>query len=323
MSYKINYGDGAVCLPAAALDGCGELLQIRLLMLLSYDRSLCDADDSVLAERLDCTQAELSDTVAALRAVKLLEPEKKLSPSAQTKNLAGEEIAAVLDSDKDFKHLIDECQNICGRIFTPTDISKLVSIKKELDFDAETILLLFFYYSEKLDAAGRKLTVSYIEKSAYTLYNQGVRELAGLQEYIKRTEERNRFGYKIRRLFGIGDRAFTKKELGFFDKWNIEWHMPYELIEYAYNITVDTTGKPALDYMSKILSGWHDNNITTIEQAEKIAAEYKQSNKYQTKFKEKASETFVSSFNTDEFFEKALQKSYAMMNNENEKKKEG
>lgn len=67
--------------------------------------------------------------------------------------------------------------------FTPTDISKLVSIKKELDFDAETILLLFFYYSEKLDAAGRKLTVSYIEKSAYTLYNQGVRELAGLQEY--------------------------------------------------------------------------------------------------------------------------------------------
>lgn len=75
--------------------------------------------------------------------------------------------------------------------------------------------------------------------------------------------------------------------------------------------------------MSKILSGWHDNNITTIEQAEKIAAEYKQSNKYQTKFKEKASETFVSSFNTDEFFEKALQKSYAMMNNENEKKKEG
>lgn len=39
MSYKINYGDGAVCLPAAALDGCGELLQIRLLMLLSYDRA--------------------------------------------------------------------------------------------------------------------------------------------------------------------------------------------------------------------------------------------------------------------------------------------
>ncbi len=316
MSYKINYGDGAVCLPAAALDGCGELLQLRLLMLLSYDRSLCNADDTVLAEHLGCTLTELSDTVAALRAVRLLEPEKKPVPSAQTKNLAGEEIAAVLNADRDFKQLIDECQNICGRIFTPTDISKLVSIKQELGFDGETILLLFFYYAEKLSASDRRLSVSYIEKSAYTLYNQNVRDLADLQEYIKRTEEKNRFGYKIRRLFGIGDRTFTKKESRFFDKWNIEWHIPYELIEYAYDITVDATGKPALDYMSKILSGWHENGITTLEQAEKSSDEYKKSDKYQTKFREKAQESPVSSFNTDEFFEKALQKSYAMINSE-------
>lgn len=320
MSYKINYGNEAVSLPAAAIDACGELIQLRLLMLLSYDKGLSDAPNAVLAEQLNCSEIEIEEAVQALRAVKLLEPERKLAPSSQTKNLEAEKIAEILDLDKSFKQLIDECQNICGKIFTPSDISKLVSIKTELGFDGETLLLLFFYYSEKLDAVGKKLSVSYIEKSAYSLFNQGVRDLAGLQKYIKETEERNSFNYKIRKLFGIGERTFTKKETRFFDKWSIEWQLSYELIEYAYDITVDSTGKPSLEYMSKILSDWHNSGISSVEQAERSSAEYKKSDKYKAKFKEKNSEKTEekskSSFDTDEFFEKALKKSYAMMNDD-------
>ncbi|MBQ7125246.1 MAG: DnaD domain protein [Clostridia bacterium] len=318
MSYKINYGNEAVSVPAAAIDACGELLQLRLLMLLSYDRGLSDAPNAVLAEQLCCSENEIDEAIQALRAVKLLEPERKLAPSSQTKNLEGEEIARILDSDNSFKQVIDECQNICGAIFTQTEVSKLVSLKTELGFDAETVLLLFFYYSEKLDAVGKKLSVSYIEKSAYSLFNQGVKDLVGLQKYIKETEERNSFNYKIRRLFGIGERAFTKKENRFFEKWGGEWHIAYELIEYAYDITVDSTGKPSLEYMSKILSDWHDSGISSVEEAERSSAEYKKSDKYRAKFKEKntvkSDEEAKSSFNADEFFEKALKKSYAMMN---------
>lgn len=322
MSYRINFGDGAVCLPAKAIDSCGELLQLRLLMLLSYEKNLCDADISVIAERLDCSIEDIEDAVASLRAVELIEPEKKLSRSAESKNLNGEEIALVIQQDKSFSQLIDECQNICGKIFTPSDVSKLVNIKKQLMFDSETILLLFFYLAEKLDAAGRKLSVSYVEKSAYSLYNQGIRNQAELQLYIKQTEERNSFGFKIRRLFGIGDRAFTKKEKKFFDKWSLEWSCSYELIEYAYDITVDRTGKAGLEYMSKILSDWHDSGITTVEQAEKNSEEFKNSDKYKKKYAERKYESDSpekASFNTQEFFEKALKRSYAMMNEDKAK----
>lgn len=316
MSYRPNFREGAVAIPEEAVNACGDLLQLRLLCLLCSDRALCEADESIIAERLLCSIDEVRDAAEALRAVELLKPEKKLVPSAQSKNLTGEQIAAVIDENQSFRSVIDECETICGKVFTPSDISKIVSLKRDLGLDGETIVLMFFYYAEKLDAAGgKKLSVSYVEKAAYSLYNQGITTYAGLEKYIKMTEERNSLNYRLRRLFGTGDRAFTKKEKGFFEKWSGEWKMPFEMIEYAFEITVNSTGKPHLDYMSKILSDWHSEGIMTVEAAEKRSAERKEAFKYKGTAVGSSPEAKDSSFDTDEFFEKALKRSYAMLGN--------
>ncbi len=316
MGYKLKFGDSAIAIPEAAIYACEDVLQFRLLMLLSTDKSLCEADESIIAERLGCSEDELNDTVEALCASGLLE-QRKLTVSASDKNLSGEQIAMAVQGDPEFTLLLDECQMICGKIFTPSDISRLITIKSNLGFSNEMITLLFFYYSEKLDSQGKKLSSAYAEKGAYSLYNQGVKTLPELQKYIKQTEERNSFDYKMRSLFGIGDRKFTKKEKGFFEKWHEDWMMPLPLIEYAFDITCDKTGKASLDYMSKILSDWHDSGITTVEAAEKSSAEFKSSDKYKRKFRETDSngsgDDKESSFNTEEFFEKALKRSYEMM----------
>ena len=313
MKYNVLYKDGAVCLPASAFLNCDTLLEVRFLMLLSYDRALCDADDAVLAEQLGCTLSELEKTSSSLRSKGLLEGEKKLAPSSAGKNLTGKEISGAIENDSTLKQLIEECEAICGKVFTSTDISKIVSLKNTLELDSETVLLLFYYHFEKLDAVGKKLTVSYVEKSAYSLYNQGIRTLDALQSYIKENERRNSNKYKIARLFGIGDRAFTKKEEKFFDKWLIEWEMPFELVEAAFEIAVNNTGKAGLEYMSKILSDWHDSGVRTVEQAEKANADFKAANKNKQKFVEKPSNNGAS-FDTEEFFEKARKRSEAMMN---------
>lgn len=313
MKYNVLYKDGAVCLPASAFLTCDTLLEVRFLMLLSYDRALCDADDTMLCEQLGCTVEELTETVSSLREKGLLEGERKLAPSVANKNLSGKEIAGAIESDNSLKQLIEECEAICGKVFTTTDVSKIVSLKNSLGLDSETVLLLFYYHFEKLDAVGKKLTVSYVEKSAYSLYNQGIRTLDSLQNYIKENERRNSNKYKVARLFGIGERAFTKKEEKFFDKWFIEWEMPFELIEAAFEIAVNNTGKAGLEYMSKILSDWHDSGISTVEQAEKANADFKAANKNKQKFVEKPANNGAS-FDTEEFFEKARRRSEAMMN---------
>jgi len=313
MKYNVLYKDGAVCLPASAFLNCDTLLEVRFLMLLSYDRALCDADDTMLCEQLGCTVDELTETVSSLREKGLLEGERKLAPSVANKNLSGKEIAGAIESDNSLKQLIEECEAICGKVFTTTDVSKIVSLKNSLGLDSETVLLLFYYHFEKLDAVGKKLTVSYVEKSAYSLYNQGIRTFDSLQSYIKENERRNSNKYKVARLFGIGERAFTKKEEKFFDKWFIEWEMPFELIEAAFEIAVNNTGKAGLEYMSKILSDWHDSGISTVEQAEKANADFKAANKNKQKFVEKPANNGAS-FDTEEFFEKARRRSEAMMN---------
>ena len=313
MKDNVLYKDGAVCLPASAFLNCDTLLEVRFLMLLSYDRALCDADDTMLCEQLGCTLPELEEAVSSLREKGLLEGERKLAPSVANKNLSGKEIAGAIESDNSLKQLIEECEAICGKVFTTTDVSKIVSLKNSLGLDSETVLLLFYYYFEKLDAVGKKLTVSYVEKSAYSLYNQGIRTLDSLQSYIKENERRNSNKYKVARLFGIGERAFTKKEEKFFDKWFIEWEMPFELIEAAFEIAVNNTGKAGLEYMSKILSDWHDSGISTVEQAEKANADFKAANKNKQKFVEKPANNGAS-FDTEEFFEKARRRSEAMMN---------
>ncbi len=313
MKYSVLYKDGAVCLPASAFLTCDTLIEVRFLMLLSYDRALCDADDTALAEQLGCTVEELTETVSTLRKKGLLEGERKLAPSVANKNLSGKEIAGAIESDNSLKQLIEECEAICGKVFTTTDVSKIVSLKNSLGLDSETVLLLFYYHFEKLDAVGKKLTVSYVERSAYSLFNQGIRTLDSLQSYIKENERRNSNKYKVARLFGMGDRAFTKKEEKFFDKWFIEWEMPFELVEAAFEIAVNNTGKASLEYMSKILSDWHDSGVRTVEQAEKANADFKAANKNKTKFTEKPANNGAS-FDTEEFFEKARKRSEAMMN---------
>ena len=322
MKYDVIYRDGAVCLPAAAFLACEDVKELKLLMLLSYDRALGDADAVTLAEQLGCTEAELTVTVASLREKGLLSPERKLTPSGASKNLSGEEMATAIDGNLQLKQLIEECQTICGKSFTPTEISKLVSLHTELKLDPEMILLLFFYHAEKLDALGRRVTVSYVEKSAYSLYNQEVRTTDAFHAYIRESEERNSRAFRLRRLFGMGDRAFTKKEQKFFDKWFVEWGLSFELVEHAFELTVDRTGKAGLEYISKILSDWHSSGITTVEQAEKASEDYRRAKAENPKFKE-TPEVPTSSFNAEEFFEKALKRSYAIMSGSVTESREG
>lgn len=329
MKYNIIFKDGALCLPASAFLLCEDVMELKLLMLLSYDRTLCDADDTVLAEQLGCTLNEFESTVASLKEKGLLES-KKLSPSVSSKNLSGTEIEKAINENASLKELISGCEEICSRVFTPTDISKLVSLNTVLGVDCQYIYLLFSYQAKKLEAVDKKISVSYVEKSAYSLFNQGIKTVNDLKKYIDDTEKKNTVKYKLSHLFGTGERAFTKKEKQFFDKWLVEWAMPYELVEAAFEITVNNTGKPGLEYMSKILSDWHDSGITTVEQAEKANADYKATlknkAKFSEKFKEKADTQNGVSFNTEEFFDKALKRSMAIMGasqNEEKKKEEG
>ena len=75
-----------------------------------------------------------------------------------------------------------------------------------------------------------KASVRDVEKIALTLYDEGVVSVKELDKYIKKESRKHEMEYKIRKLFGIGERALAPKEKAFLAKWSTEWCLPFEMI---------------------------------------------------------------------------------------------
>lgn len=231
--------------------------------------------------------------------------EKKLLRIDSPPDYTGEEIENIFQKDINLKGLIEECQKIVGKVFTPHEISKIVALSDYLKLEHEHILLLFSYCSER-----GKTSIAYIEKTAYNLYNEGIDSLTAFEDYLKRKEIQNENDTRIRKLFGFGGRTITPRERKFFDTWFNEYAMSFEMIERAYQITVDNTEKLSLPYLNKILSNWHDAGYKTIDDIDAALEIYKQNKASCDSSNSQPSE---GSFDTDQFFELALKRSSELM----------
>ena len=73
-------------------------------------------------------------------------------------------------------------------------------------------------------------------------------------------------------LDGLGlVRNVNKFDRDFYKIWTIEWQMPQELISHAIELSRDKYNP--MQYLNKLLSHWHANNVSTIEQADKFLIE--------------------------------------------------
>ena len=52
--------------------------------------------------------------------------------------------------------------------------------------------------------------------------------------------------------------------------------MPLDVITRAYEITIANIEKPRMSYINKILSGWYENGIRTIEAVDAAEAAYRE-----------------------------------------------
>ena len=123
-----------------------------------------------------------------------------------------------------------------------------------------------------------------------------------LREYLKFREQYDSLEGNVRRIFGLGTRPLSKKESDMIEKWTTLFAFPLDMIEYAYELMIDAIGKVSLPYANEILAKWHKAGYTTLEQA--------QNDEYSFKKKKEEASASATSFDTDEFFEAALKRSY-------------
>lgn len=288
-----------------------EATREQLAVLVALMAEPCTSYIS-LAERTGVTRSQIDEAIAYWQAVGVLlpletpaaspvsqptEPTDTPTPerAAQLPHYNTDEAARVLSRNPGAAGVIDCCQQELGKIFNTAEAEIIIGLLDYLSLDPEYILLLCAHSAKR----GKK-SLRYIEKTAITLHDKGILTYEQLELYLKKQDMAEDAESALREMFGIGRRALIKKEREAFFRWTAEWEMPTEVISLAYEIAVGRTGEPSVPYTNAILEKWHAENLHTAEAVERYEADHRPAGK----------ESAGSSFDTEDFFEAALKRSY-------------
>ena len=321
-AYRLKYGPEKIELPRELIDALSEISDNELKALLLSAAAEGGETDPAAA---GLTPAEFEEAAGFLRGAGLIQgrsrssaraAEKKPSAPAEPETRPEEkpagvrvltserlpdytsaEIRELLAKNNVLSSLVDACEQTLGKTFNPTEINGIVAMHDTLGLDGGFILTLLAHCAER-----DKRNVRYAERMACSLVEQGVNTLPALEAEFARRAKLSSAEGRLRRLFGMGERALTKKEQACFAVWTVEREYPFDLIEEAYEVTVNSTRSPGVAYTDKVLERWWTEGIRTAEEA-RAAADGKK--------KKKQAAPAAGSFDTDEFFEDALNRSFA------------
>ena len=316
---NIHYGEAISVLPSKVLEHVDKAkkFDIKLLILLSSSEKYREGKYiNALAEALNTSEAEVESSISFWRGTGVLTLDdtseiKKADKTTKKEEAADvpkrakvtelpqyttKELNSLLEKNKFVVDLIDECQNILGKIFTASEIRVIMGLVEYLGLDHDYILVLM-HYCARVDMKSMR----YIEKLALSCLDEGYTEAAVLQKALYAKEEKHKIEGEIKSIFGLGTRKLTSKEEKQINTWINDFKYDIEIIEKAYDLTVGATNKPSIHYANAILEKWNAEGIKTIDDVNALLDEREQ----------KKAEDGASSFNVDEFFDAALKRSYS------------
>lgn len=169
-----------------------------------------------------------------------------------------EQIAARLQECKEFSGLFAEAQAALGKTIGYDGQSVLIMMHDSYGLPFEVILMAVEY-----SVSQKKTGFSSIAKLGKLWSEQGIDTLEGAMEYIEEHNAINETWNKLRSLTDIANRTPTSKQRGYLVAWVKEYGYDENIIYYAYEESVDRTGKMSMPYMDKIIRTWYEKGVKT------------------------------------------------------------
>jgi len=174
-------------------------------------------------------------------------------------NYTSEQIGRAFEGQGELQFLQQSAQTMIGKIFTPHETAVLYGMRDWLGLPAAVILMIIEWC-----CAQDKRNLRYIEKVAVDFADRGLDDCEKAEGYIASRRRLHDVQWHTRRIFGMGERALSAKEQACLAEW-AEWECSPELLELAYNRTVDRTAKPSVAYAHAILKSWRELELRTAE----------------------------------------------------------
>lgn len=233
-------------------------LKVALYFCAHPNASAMDA-----AGFLSLQKKEVDEALSFWRGAESTQPDTKpaaLGKIGDAPEYDGKTLAKIVGSDAGFAAILDECQRLLQKTFTSHDTEVYVGCLYDfLGLSPEYILELTSFC-----CGNGKRNVRYIEKTAFSLCEEGIDDIAKLEAYIKNAEKNTKKEYRLRKLFGFGERALTASEKKIFAKL---YDVPFELCEEAYEQMIKNIGEVKLNYLMKIIENWNEKGIKTKDDA--------------------------------------------------------
>ncbi len=338
MDYKINpYAyKNIFAVPASVVDDnirLASVLQLKvMLFLLRHSEKELSAEDISSALGYDKTDIEdamifWSERGLLTKDIEKAEPvlhiesvsEVKIEPTAEPEKPVRkvsdiplsrpsyEQIAVRLQECKEFADLFAEAQRALGKTIGYDGQSVLIMMHDSYGLPFEVILMAVEYAVSQ-----KKSGFSSIAKIGKSWSELGIDTLEGAMEYIEEHNIVNETWNKLRSLTDISNRMPTEKQRRMLTCWVKEYGYDADMIYYAYEESVDRTGKMSLPYMDKIIKNWHEKGVKTPMDIQKEKArwlEEKENKKPQKKSQNKSSHGLSNdepSYDLDAFTKKAI-----------------
>ncbi|MBP0957021.1 MAG: DnaD domain protein [Oscillospiraceae bacterium] len=234
--------------------------------------------------------APLPEPAAAFPEKPVIKPRKALLPT---------EIAERIAASEEIDFLFKSAEQSLGRVLTFDDQRTILWFYDHLGMSADIIIMLIACCC----SIGRgnmgkieKIALDWHEKNI-TTHEQAENEMLALQKAFS-------FEGKVQSRLKLQSKltASQKKYIGDWSNMDVT----VDMVELAYDKTVDGIGKVSFNYMDKILRTWHENGITNAEDAAAFDERTKPVRKTEKKPSAETKPSAAPSYDLDLLFKHAL-----------------
>lgn len=257
-----------IAVPASVVDrhlaSCsGDDLKVLLFLLRKEDVSF---DETEIARQTGVAPEAVAGCVDFwLRAGVLHRLGGALSLSGDTASgsmpvFSAASIAARSTQDKALAELFSQAERIRRKALSPAEINALYTLYDHIGLPASVIAELLEYCEE----AGKKGS-QYLYTTGAAWAQEGVDTADAAAEKIAALKRAKDLEGRVVSALGLG-RVLSGKERAFLQTWSQSFGYGLEEIVYAFETTVDNTGKVSFSYMNKILQSSFESGCRSAQE---------------------------------------------------------
>ena len=236
--------------------------------------------------------------------------EEKTLPDIFISKPSHEEVASRLKGSKELAAFFRQAQVSLGKPIGYEGQSTLLMLHDGYGLPLEIIIMAIEYsVSQKKDGMRQ------IANLAKRWCEMGVDTIEGVNRYIEEHTVVDEAWEQLRSMTEITNRHPTEKQRRFLTSWTKELAYTPEMIFYAYEESIDRTGKMNMKYMDSVIRSWASAGVRTPADIRKYEQDWQNSKKSAKEKSTSAKKETEASYDIDLFMQEAVNISYKKTEN--------